>query len=137
MSTNEYLHEANSLQLIEKSANLTVATKDERKKANCLIRKATSDVSKIFRHRQMTIAKDENVRIDLQGEVVCDGQRFFNYQIQLNQPRTHGESTSIGMVLIPCTVKGLYRRLVRRAFVQSILNTKKITLINVQVSKIS
>lgn len=65
------------------------------------------------------LVRTENFRIDMQGMVNRNNQRYHNLQIQLNTQRQSGRSTTYSQVLVPEDLQGVPDRYVRRAFFDS------------------
>ncbi len=58
----------------------------------------------------------ENLRIDMQGLINRNNQRYYNLQIQVNMNRRPGQSTTVSQIIIP---SGVPDRYIRRAFWES------------------
>ncbi|XP_030076405.1 uncharacterized protein LOC115481433 [Microcaecilia unicolor] len=76
---------------------------------------------------QILISDEGHLRLDLQGFTNTGGIRHRNYQIQINEQRRPGTSTSIAQVLIPDNVD-LPERYIRRAFVESMHRRARIII---------
>ena len=75
-----------------------------------------------------TLVRTDTFRIDMQGMVNRDSQRYYNLQIQRNVPRQRGQSTTYSQVLVPQNLEGVPTRYVRRAFVLSYKDRAGITI---------
>ncbi|XP_016107239.1 uncharacterized protein [Sinocyclocheilus grahami] len=62
------------------------------------------------------LIKSGNLRIDMQGIIKRNNQRYYNLQIQVNVQRKKGESTTVAQIIIPDEIPERY---VRRAFLES------------------
>lgn len=74
------------------------------------------------------LVQTNNFRIDMQGMVERNGQRYHNLQIQRNVPRNSGQSTTFSQVLVPQNLEGVTDRYVRRAFTESFQRRVGITI---------
>ncbi|MCI4388986.1 hypothetical protein PGIGA_G00092460 [Pangasianodon gigas] len=65
--------------------------------------------------RSQLITSD-NLRIDMQGLINRNNQRYYNLQIQVNVRRRPGQSTTVAQIIVPAGVPDRY---IRRAFWES------------------
>lgn len=75
-----------------------------------------------------TLVKTNTFRIDMQGMVPRDNQRYYNLQIQMNVRRQKGQSTTYSQVLVPENLEGVSTEYVRDAFITSYKETAGITI---------
>ena len=78
--------------------------------------------------RSKTLVVRFGFRIDMQGMVNRDNQRYYNLQIQRNVPRERGQSTTYSQVLVPENLTGIPTRYVRDAFLRSYRETAGVTI---------
>lgn len=69
--------------------------------------------------RRKTLLSEKNFRIDMQGMVNREEQRYYNLQIQMNVRRPRGQSTTYSQVLVPKNLTGVPTPYVRNAFLKS------------------
>ena len=69
------------------------------------------------------LVSTDKFRIDMQGMINWNDQRYYNLQIQKNVRRQPGTSTTYSQVLVPENLQGVTDRHVRGAFVRSFLQT--------------
>ncbi|XP_048042092.1 uncharacterized protein LOC125265739 [Megalobrama amblycephala] len=62
------------------------------------------------------LIRSDNLRIDMQGTFNRNNQRYYNLQIQVNENRRSGQSTTVSQIIVP---RGIPDRYIRRAFVES------------------
>ncbi|XP_073800011.1 uncharacterized protein [Danio rerio] len=74
------------------------------------------DNGNLVEHASSNLMHSANVRIDMQGIINRNNQRYYNLQVQLNRPRRPGESTTVSQVIVP---RGVPARYIRRAFIES------------------
>ncbi|KAL0161680.1 hypothetical protein M9458_045405 [Cirrhinus mrigala] len=71
------------------------------------------------------LIRSGNLRIDMQGIINRNNQRYYNLQIQVNVQRRRGDSTTVAQILIP---RGIPERYVRRAFTESFDRRAKVSI---------
>lgn len=80
-------------------------------------------------NKAQTLVQTSNFRIDMQGMVNRNNQRYHNLQIQRNVPRQSGRSTTFALVLVPENLpEQVTDRYVRRAFLESFERQAGITI---------
>ncbi|XP_040905169.1 uncharacterized protein LOC121189280 [Toxotes jaculatrix] len=78
------------------------------------------------RARSNLIRSEEgNLRLDLQGLINRNNQRYYNLQIQINSARSSRESTTLAQIIVPIDTSAEYMRL---AFRESLQRRARITL---------
>ena len=85
--------------------------------------------NELLTNRAKTLVQTNNFRIDMQGMVNRNNQKYHNLQIQQNVPRQSGRSTTFALVLVPENLpEQITKRYVRRAFLESFQKQAEITI---------
>ena len=86
------------------------------------------DNSRLTSTARSGLVQTDNFRIDMQGMINLNNQRYHNLQIQRNVQRQGRRSTTFSVVLVPEDLTGVTTRYVRRAFIESFQGRVKITI---------
>lgn len=109
----------------EETNDITGINRNLRFEANNLISRWNNQY--LVDRARSELITSEHFRIDMQGIINRNNQRYYNLQIQLNVRRNDNQSTTVSQIIVP---DGIPDRYIRRAFMES-LNRRARVFVNV------